>query len=435
MWLNLVLIFLFFINYVFSNYWEIMFLGTGACYPTPRHALSSLILRFPNGEVFLFDCGEGTQLQLAKSFVRPTKITKIFITHLHGDHFFGLPGLLATITAHVTGSNSVNLPPKHRLNHTVHVYGPQGLRSFMHHTFLLSENTVKIKYKIHELRIPPELFINRPPVLDIVENTLNCSANIGIRGRDIYEKDNIWDIFSNGIISVKATMIKHKVPTFGYVISEKDTLGNLNVDKLRDIGLDPGPFCKNIKEGKPFKAKDGRIIEASEVLGPTVRGRKVTILGDTANPYSIRKLAMNSDVVVHEATFQDKDTMKANRSLHSTPSMAALFAKKIRAKTLILNHFSQRYSPSFKIKYAGYLDDRTYNKTKFTKHTKKLTSIALYRLSQKVSTLEEEARRMLRMLKYPCEVKTAKEFMVVTVKRNIKKEKKKAKKLEKLYCN
>ncbi|KFW84884.1 Zinc phosphodiesterase ELAC protein 1, partial [Manacus vitellinus] len=179
---------------------EITFLGTGSAYPSPTRGASALVLR-REGECWLFDCGEGTQTQLMRSHLRAGRITKIFITHLHGDHFFGLPGLLCTLS--LQSSPDPNKPP-------VDIYGPLGLRSFLWRSLELDFS------HLDGGEVPPQGPGGRVLRLDPGE------------GSYLLEEDEQ--------LVLRAFRLFHRVPSFGFVLEEKPRPGRLNVQKLKDLG-------------------------------------------------------------------------------------------------------------------------------------------------------------------------------------------------------
>lgn len=145
--------------------------------------------------------------------------------------------------------------------------------------------------------------------------------------------------------TVRAGPLRHSVPTFGYTVAERPRRGKLDAAKVRSLGLAPGPLYKQLARGEDVALPNGRgVVRAADVLGPARRGRKLTVLGDTSDASAMAPLAMDSDVLVHEATLEDGLVELAALRGHSTPSMAARFARDVRARRLLLTHFSNRYS-------------------------------------------------------------------------------------------
>lgn len=149
---------------------------------------------------------------------------------------------------------------------------------------------------------------------------------------------------------VYAAPIVHKVFTVGYVLCEADTIGKLDMNKLKELGIKPGPILGKLKQKEDVKLEDGKELKWKDFIGDDIRGRKICILGDTNDPSGIAKLAENCDVITHESTLDDDDEKSCVDKGHSTPTMAAKFASTIKAKRLILTHYSARYAPEVKEK-------------------------------------------------------------------------------------
>jgi len=272
---------------------EILFLGTGAGMPAKyRNVTSIAVKHLNNGAVWLFDCGEATQHQIIHTSIKPRKINKIFITHLHGDHIFGLPGLL--------GSRSF-LGGTEKLT----VYGPEGIKSFIETSLLVSQTHLRYE-------------------LEIVE----------IQEGIIYEDEDY-------IITAK--MLQHGILSYGYRIEEKDKPGPLLVDRLLEMGVKPGPHFRLLKEGKTVELSDGTIINGHDFLGPAKKGRVLTILGDTRPTENSVLLAQNADLLIHEATFNKDAEEMAFEYFHSTTVQAGMIAKEANVSKLCITHISSRF--------------------------------------------------------------------------------------------
>ncbi|KAL7975981.1 hypothetical protein Chor_011749 [Crotalus horridus] len=279
---------------------DITFLGTGAAYPSPTRGASATVIRF-EGECWLFDCGEGTQTQFMKSNLKAGKITKIFITHLHGDHVFGLPGLLCTISLQCS-PDARKLP--------VDIYGPLGLKDFLQTAMALSRSQLLFPYVVHEL----------------VPTCNQCP-------------EEEWaDVFAGkrGEVSCPeppGDMIHLNLADDSYFLED---------------GILPGPLYGKLKEGVPITLENGAIVSPTDVLGSPFPGRKICILGDCSGVVGdgVRLLCSEADILIHEATLDDSQVDKAKERGHSTPKMAAEFAKLCKARKLVLSHFSQRYKPA-----------------------------------------------------------------------------------------
>lgn len=272
---------------------ELYFLGTNAGLPMTQRNVTSVALRMleERRSSWLFDCGEATQHQILHSPLKLSRLEKIFITHMHGDHVFGLPGLLSS------RSSQEGAPP-------LTVYGPQGLKQFLEVTLGATQSRVTFG-------------------LDIVEHA----------GGLIFEDEQI---------KVEAAALEHRIESYGYRMTEKDRPGSLNMELLREWGVRPGPEYGKLKNGESITV-DGRTITPDQVLGPPKRGRIVTILGDTRPTPGIDPLAAGADLLVHEATFTDEFADLAQKYYHSTAVQAAEAAKKAGVGELILTHFSSRY--------------------------------------------------------------------------------------------
>nr|XP_020449474.1 zinc phosphodiesterase ELAC protein 1 [Monopterus albus] len=321
---------------------DMTFLGTGSAYPSPHRGSSALVLR-TEGECWLFDCGEGTQTQLMRSQLRAGRITKVFISHLHGDHVFGLPGLLCTV------SLNSNPDPQQNLG-CVDIYGPRGLRHFLRVTLGLTGSQLLFPYAVHELEPTPdqspeeghlslEMTSGHSPLHPQEQPGRTISLDIS---RDCYL------LFEDKKFVVKAFRLFHRVPSFGFCIQECDRPGRLNTELLKELGLKPGPLYGRLKAGESVTLESGRVVLPQEVLEEPIPGRKVCILGDCSSVLGEGPLTLCSgaDILVHEATLGNEHQEKAVDHGHSTPEMAAAVARACCAQRLLLYHFSQRYKPS-----------------------------------------------------------------------------------------
>ncbi|HLR01384.1 MAG TPA: ribonuclease Z [Virgibacillus sp.] len=273
---------------------EITFLGTGAGTPSKERNVSALALTLLQeiNSIWLFDCGEATQHQLLYTNIKPRKITKIFITHMHGDHIFGLPGFLSS-RSFLGGTE------------TLTIYGPPGIEDYVNSSLISSQT-----------------HLTYPLVIKEVET-----------GRLIDDEQFIVDCYR----------LEHGVPSFGYRITEKDRLGELIVEKLRERGIKPGPIYQQIKENPTVVTPDGETLHREHFLGPNKKGRVISVLGDTRYKQEHIAFVKDSDVLVHEATFNDQSAKRAREYFHSTTGQAATIAKEANVGTLLLTHISSRY--------------------------------------------------------------------------------------------
>lgn len=274
---------------------ELQFLGTGAGVPARLRNVTSIALKLldERNEIWLFDCGEGTQQQILQTNIRPRKINKIFITHLHGDHIFGLPGLLSSRSFQGGEEN-------------LEIYGPVGIKEYVLTSLRISESKLSYRIIFKELK-----------------------------------NDDI--IFEDKKFKVIAKKLDHRIASFGYRIEEKDLPGELLIDKVRAAHIPEGPVYAQLKRGEKVVLDDGRIFEGKDFIAPAKKGRIVTILGDTRQTEAIATLAKNADVLVHESTFGKNEEKMAHSYYHSTSTQAATVAKEQGVQQLLLTHISARY--------------------------------------------------------------------------------------------
>ncbi|MFH1210209.1 MAG: ribonuclease Z [archaeon] len=265
---------------------EIIFLGTSGMQPTRERNLFSVLLRYKS-ENILIDCGEGTQRQLRIANMSSTKITKLLITHLHGDHINGLPGFLQNLNAN-------------EYNKELEIYGPIGLKKIMSHILSIAEVNIKLK------------------VIEIKEGLF----------------------FKNDDFVLESKRLSHSCLCYGYSFIENDKR-RINLNYTKKYGLIKHPLLGELQKGKDIvyngkkiKVKDSTII---------VKGKKITLITDTKYCENAIKLARDSDILISESTFLNDLKETALRFKHLTSRDAALIAKKAKAKKLILTHFSQRY--------------------------------------------------------------------------------------------
>ncbi|KAG1752637.1 beta-lactamase-like protein [Suillus paluster] len=334
---------------------NLTFLGTASAQPSLTRNHSALALRL-NSDVWLFDCGEATQHQIQKSKVKMGKIEKIFITHTHGDHIFGLLPLLASMLNGAGGTaDGVEDPRTHMVqdsdNRPIEIYGPLGTRAYIRNGLKYTHTLLGAPYVVHELRFPSD-----PPDGDYTSLTLHASESPN--GRNIPQTNGVWpDIYHDTIISVSAAPILHSVPCVGYVVSEAPVPGKMDpakyIPELKRTKTSMSVMSR-LQQGESVELADGTVLH-----GPPRRpGRKLVILGDTYDPSPIAELASSADLLVHEATnahlpaldpntksedtFESVEARTKSRG-HSTPQMAGAFAAWIGARHLVLNHFSARY--------------------------------------------------------------------------------------------
>ncbi|TYZ61090.1 hypothetical protein PybrP1_004551 [[Pythium] brassicae (nom. inval.)] len=320
---------------------ELLFLGTSAGSPSVRRNPTALCLRLPQ-HVWLFDCAEGSLRQLMKSAVRVPLTSKFFITHMHGDHLYGLPGILCTLDNHNAGF--LDARTRQQARRPIEVYGPLGLFAYLN-TALTTSTTrmANLCITVHEL-VSPEMLANASAHERYMRKAPKHPC---LKRETIHAKWDgqgyVWDVLDDGKVKVQAAELKHTVTCFGYVVEEHPLPGRLNAAALRARGLAPGPLYKELKSGASVTLPSGETIHASEVTGPPARGRKVVILGDTADTSRMFDIGQNCDVLVHEATLSHEMAPEAVHRGHSTARMAGFAARKMNATLLALTHFSHRF--------------------------------------------------------------------------------------------
>jgi ribonuclease Z len=273
---------------------ELYFLGTGAGTPSRQRNVTAIALKLfiQRGGFWLFDCGEGTQHQIMQSPLKLSKLEKLFVTHLHGDHIYGIPGLLTS------RSNRGGETP-------LTVYGPPGIRQYIETALAVS--------KAH-LQFP----------LDIVE------IEEGL-------------IYADNQFKVEVARIEHRIDSYGYRVTESDQPGVLDAEKLLAQGVPHGPLYGQLKQGLEVVLPDGRVVRGADFVGPPRKGRIVTIMGDTRYCAAAVRLSANADVLVHEATFSAQLQELAEQYYHTTSKGAAEIANEAGVNTLIMTHISSRY--------------------------------------------------------------------------------------------
>ena len=275
---------------------QLEFLGTGAGSPSKQRNVTSVALKLLEelNEIWLFDAGEATQHQILHTTIRPRKVTKIFITHLHGDHIFGLPGFLSSRS--FQGGNE-----------PLTIYGPVGIKKFVMTAIQVSESRLSYPLKFVEI-------------------------------------DHSQELFNERGFKVTTMSLDHKIACYGYRIEEADHPGELQVDKLRQDNIPSGPIYGQLKAGKTVKLDDGRVIDGKNYIGKPQPGRIIAILGDTRQTPNAVVLAHKADVLVHESTFAKNEAKMAHNYYHSTSLQAAEVAKQAGVKKLLLTHISARYT-------------------------------------------------------------------------------------------
>ncbi len=271
---------------------RVIFLGTAGSVPTPKRSLPAIVIQRKD-ELLIFDCGEGIQRQMIQVGVGFHRKTRVFITHLHGDHVLGLPGLLQTMSL---------LDRERKLE----IFGPPGIEAFVN----AIQQTVQFN-----LTFPLE-------ILEVKDVNVVCE-----------EKE----------YEVRAVWADHVVPSLAYALIEKPRPGKFSLEKATALGIPEGPLWSKLQHGSAVKLPNGQVVKSEEVVGSPRPGRKVVYSGDTRPTENVIELAQNADLLIHDGTFDDELTDKAYEDGHSTASQAAEIASKAKVRWLILMHVSARY--------------------------------------------------------------------------------------------
>ena len=270
---------------------QLIFLGTGGSWPTVKRNVSSVAVK-RGKEILLFDCGEGTQRQFQKSQLSYMQITTVFITHFHGDHFLGIPGLLQTMQL-----NDRTTP--------LHIYGPKGMTDLVHQ--LLTLGYFKPNYPI-------------------IAHEVTDGDRISFDG-----------------YTIEVLKVDHGVPALSYKLVEDMRPGKFNKPRALELGVPEGPLFSKLQHGKTVTLTDGTIIKPEMILGPPRLGRTIVYSGDTRPCEAMIDFCKNADVLIHEATFDSSLEDIAFQYGHTTAKQAATIASKAKVDTLYLIHISPRY--------------------------------------------------------------------------------------------
>ena len=272
---------------------EAFVLGCGGMMPLPYRHLTSVLLR-RDGDLFLFDGGEGTQVSLRRLNLKWKKINAIFVSHTHADHVTGLPGILM-LSAQVDRDEPL------------YIYGPP-----------------KIKEYIETSRKVLDMYINYPIV--VKEITAPCVVH--------EEKDFI----------VRAFLLDHTKICVGYTLEEHERPGEFNPEKARELGVPCGPLWSKLQNGEEVQSSDGKTVKPEQVMGKKRSGRKFSFVTDTLYKESIAQEVKDSDLLICEGMFEDALIDQAKEKKHMTASQAATIAKDANVKRMCMIHYSPRYN-------------------------------------------------------------------------------------------
>jgi len=273
---------------------KLTILGCYAATPRTFTNPTSQLLEIKN-RFFLIDCGEGTQVQLRKNKIKFSKINQIFISHLHGDHFYGLIGLISTFSL-------LNR------NNDLHIYGPKGIKEII----------------LLQLRLS------------------NSWPNFGLHFYELESKESEL-IYEDDKVQVKTIPLKHRVYTNGFLFEEKIAERKLNVEAVRHYQIEKYYF-QNIKNGKDIVLDDGTVVLNNLLTFDPEKPKSYAFCSDTVYNEAIVPIINGVDVLYHEATFLQSEEKLAAKTMHTTAMEAAMIAKKAQVSKLILGHYSTRYS-------------------------------------------------------------------------------------------
>jgi len=272
---------------------EVTILGSNSAQPTPKRFSSAHIINFRE-KLFLLDCGEGTQIQLRRYKQKFSRLNHIFITHLHGDHMLGLPGLISTLN--LMGRKS-----------KLHIYAHQDLEGVLQ-PFL--------DYFMHQA------------VFEVVYHPFDPSKNL--------------KIYEDRSLEVYTIPLKHRTPTAGFLFKEKPHERNIRKEMIEAFDISIRDILK-IKQGEDYTTKDGKVIPNSQLTLDPKPSRSYAYITDTAYKPDICPMINGATTLYHEATFADEETLRISKTLHSTAKQAALIAQEAQVGKLLIGHFSSRY--------------------------------------------------------------------------------------------
>lgn len=277
---------------------KLVFLGTSCSTPTKARNLAATALRF-DGNTFLFDCAEGTQRQMMKAKVSYMNIQHIFLSHLHADHFLGIPGLLATMSMHLRDD-------------PLFIYGPRGTNEKVMKAISLS--LMKINFDVK--------------CIEVKEGT----------------------VLEGSKFRISAVKLKHDVPCFGYVFETKGKKGKFLRQKAIDLGVPVGPLFSKLQAGESVEIKGKKITQEMVMdYSQGKKGKKISIIMDTRPAQHYFEAISGSDVLVHESAFLEKMKERALESKHTTAKEAGEVAAKTECKKLVLTHISPRHKEADKL--------------------------------------------------------------------------------------
>jgi ribonuclease Z len=271
---------------------RVILLGTGAALPTPERQTSGTAVLY-EGEMLLFDCGEGTQLQLRKAGLRHGRLSRVFITHMHGDHVIGIMGLLMTM----------ELSGRER---PIELYGPRALADYV--------------------------------------ATSTRLLSTGFRYPIIFHEAQPGTVCQTDTYTIECLPLNHRIQTYGYAMQERDKPGTFDVTRAEALGIPKGPLYGRLQKGQSVTLPDGQPVYPHDVLGPSKRGRRIAYCLDTRPCAEAARLARDADLLLYDSTLAAGAEQDAEDKGHSTSRQAAVLAKEAGVKRLVLTHISSRYT-------------------------------------------------------------------------------------------
>ncbi|SFM19094.1 ribonuclease Z [Methanolobus profundi] len=286
---------------------RVTFLGTGGSLPTPERNPSAVMVN-REGELMLFDCGEGTQQQMMRAKTGMKALSSIFISHFHADHMLGIPGLIQTMSFHGR-------------TEPLKIYGPHWVHEFAR--ILSALGYYKLRFEIDAIDLSPG---------------------------DVIKRDDY---------SIMVLKTEHSIPSLGYALVENERSGKFNRQKAIELGVPPGPLFSKLHRGESVEV-NGKVIHSKDVVGAGRPGRKIVYTGDTRPCKAILEASKDADLLIHDSTLANDQQDWAIESMHSTAKEAAVLAKEANVLKLVLTHISSRYSddPSQLLKEAKEVFDK-----------------------------------------------------------------------------
>ncbi|WP_406671322.1 ribonuclease Z [Methanolobus sp. ZRKC4] len=270
---------------------RVIFLGTAGSLPTTNRNTSATMVNI-EGELMLFDCGEGTQQQMMRAKTGMKALSSIFISHFHADHILGIPGLIQTMSFHGR-------------TEPLRIYGPHWVHEFVR--ILSALGYYKLRFDIE---------------------------GIDLNSGDVIKRDDY---------SILAIKTEHSIPSIGYALIENERTGKFNRQKAIDLGVPAGPLFSKLHKGESVEI-DGKMIHSKDVVGESRPGRKIVYSGDTRPCKGIMEASKDADLLIHDGTLAKDQQDWAIESMHTTAEEAAQLAKEANVRNLILTHISSRYS-------------------------------------------------------------------------------------------